>query len=189
VSYVRVKRGRASATYLRFEPPDESLAQLPTSKVVGLFALGLVGVLGGSHLLLHGALGLATAAGVPPVVIGLTVVAIGTSMPEIATCTAAAIKKQSGIGVGNILGADILNICWVAGLSAIANPLRAEMRVILIMFPAVAIIVGVMLVMLRWGYRLSRVNGAILLLLYLVYVAVLIAFVPRDALPVGVGAP
>lgn len=188
VSYVRVRRGRATMSELSFEPPDESLAQLSAGKTAAYFGLGLAGVLGGSHLLLQGAIGIAEAAGVPPVVVGLTIVAIGTSMPEIATCIASALKKQSGIGVGNILGADILNLCWVAGMSAIANPLRAEMRVILIMFPAVAVIVGLMLIMLRWDYRLSRWNGAVLLALYVVYVTILIALSPRGALTPGAAA-
>ncbi|MBP8130650.1 MAG: sodium:calcium antiporter [Candidatus Hydrogenedentes bacterium] len=187
VSYMRVRRGRAAADELPFEPPDERLVQLSAGKTAACFGLGLAGVLGGSHLLLQGAVGIAGAAGVPPVVVGLTIVAVGTSMPEIATCLASALKKQSGIGVGNILGADILNLCWVAGMSAIANPLRAEMRVILVMFPAVAVIVGMMLIMLRWDYRLSRWNGAVLLALYIVYIAVLLAFSPREAPIPGIG--
>lgn len=110
--------------------------------------------------------------------VGLTVVAIGTSMPEIATCVASALKKHSGIGLGNILGADILNICWVAGLSSIANPLHAERQVIFIMYPAVLVIVGAMLMMLRRDYSLKRWNGAVLLLLYVSYMVVLLLVAP-----------
>ncbi len=180
VSYVQVRRRQRAGdlTALPAEVPD--LEHLPAHKIVWLFLGGLIGVIGGSHLLLEGAVGLAVWAQLPTVVIGLTVVAIGTSMPEVATCVASAVKKQGGIGIGNILGADILNICWVAGLSSIANPLVAERRVVLIMFPAVLVIVAVMLAMLRCGYRLSRLNGAILLVLYVLYVCTLLYFAPRD---------
>ena len=61
------------------------------------------------------------ALGLPNVVIGLVVVALGTSIPEVATCIVAARKGQGALAVGNILGADILNICWIAGASALGQ--------------------------------------------------------------------
>ena len=75
----------------------------------------------------------------------LTLVALGTSIPEVATCISAARKGEGELAVGNILGADIMNICWVAGASAIANDLTLEKREIYFMFPSMFIIVGVML--------------------------------------------
>lgn len=177
VSYVLVRRRPAEAA-IELSVPDVDVVHLSGARVAALFFGGFLGVLGGSHLLLEGALGIAERAGLSPVVVGLTVVAIGTSMPEIATCVASAIKKHSGIGLGNILGADILNICWVAGLSSIANPLHAERQVIFIMYPAVVIIVGAMLMMLRRDYSLKRWNGAVLLLLFIGYMLVLFLVAP-----------
>lgn len=155
--------------------------QVKWRRVNLLFGAGLVGVLIGSELLVRGATGLAETLGFSPVVIGLTVTALGTSMPEIATCVASALKRESDIGVGNIIGADILNVCWVAGVSAIANPLVAERQVLLFMFPAAIIIVGAMVGMLRMGYRLKRWNGAILVALYCIYAFILLVFIAPPA--------
>ncbi|NLF56943.1 MAG: hypothetical protein GX580_04835, partial [Candidatus Hydrogenedens sp.] len=141
------------------------------------FVGGFLGVMFGSELLVRGATGIAAGLGMSPTVIGLTVVAIGTSVPEIATCVASVLKKQTQIGVGNIIGADILNICWVAGASAVANPLVADINIIWFMFPVALTLVGAMVVMLRCGYQLSRWNGAVLLALYAGYVVLLFTVV------------
>ena len=103
--------------------------------------------------------------------IALTLVAFGTSIPEVVTCIVAARKKEGAIAVGNILGADIMNICWVAGASSIANDLALSKKQIFFMFPSMFVIVGAMLIMLRMGYRLTRKKGLILFALYLVYLA------------------
>lgn len=158
---------------------EQAVASMSLPKIVGLFAGGIAGVLVGAELLIHGAVGVAAAFGLSPEVIGLTVVAIGTSVPEIVTCVASALKRQSQIGVGNIIGADILNICWVAGASAVANPLTAGINVIWFMFPAALVLVGAMVLLLRMGYNLTRWNGAALLALYAGYMALLLLGVGR----------
>jgi cation:H+ antiporter len=149
--------------------------------IVGLFVLGLAGVLIGSELLVVGARGIAEQMKISPAVIGLTVVAIGTSIPEIATAIASALKGHSGIGIGNILGADILNICWVAGLSAVANPMTIGKRTVYAMFPSMLVVVATMLILLRMGYRLSRWKGCVLVGLYVAYVILLLYLVPPGA--------
>lgn len=151
----------------------EAITHASLGKIILLFAAGLIGVLFGSHLLLEGAMGIAEFLEIPNVIMGLTVVALGTSTPEIATCVIAARKGKSGLAIGNIIGADILNICLVAGLSAIANPLSAAKKEIFFMFPAMLIIVFTMLTMLRFGYNLTRRNGIVLISLYLVYIVVM----------------
>ena len=82
---------------------------------------GLTGVIVSSHAIVLATPVVAAALGLPQVVIGLVVVALGTSIPEIATCIVAARKGQGALAVGNILGADILNICWIAGASALGQ--------------------------------------------------------------------
>ena len=111
--------------------------------------------------------------GISNAVIGLTVIAIGTSLPEIATAVTAARKGHGGIVVGNILGADILNICWIVGASAMVNPLVVEPRVIHFSFPAMLIIVGAMLVMMRTRHCLTKGEGVFLLALYGVYMGLI----------------
>jgi cation:H+ antiporter len=134
-----------------------------------LFVLGLVGIIGSSHFIVTSATSIARAIGIPEAVIALTLVALGTSIPEIATCIIAARKDEGALAVGNILGADIMNICWVAGLSAVANPLTLSKKEIAFMFPSMFVIVGAMLLMLRTGYRLTKLKGGVLLFLYAMY--------------------
>ena len=136
-----------------------------------IFAIGLAGIIGSSHFIVTSATSIAHYIGIPEAVIALTLVALGTSIPEIATCIIAARKGEGALAVGNILGADILNICWVAGLSAVANPLTLSGKQISFMFPSMFIIVGTMLLMLRTGYRLTKAKGVVLLGLYGIYVA------------------
>ncbi|MBN1966289.1 MAG: calcium/sodium antiporter [Anaerolineae bacterium] len=152
-------------------------AAMPVRRILLLFGAGAVGVYFGSSFLIHGATGLASVFQVPDVIAGLTVVAVGTSTPEIATVVASARRGESSVGVGNVIGADILNICWVAGVSAAANPLTAQKSVIWLMFPAMVIVVVTMLLMLRRKYQLGRRNGAVLLSLYATYAVVLVALV------------
>ena len=113
-----------------------------------------------------------TAAGISETIIGLTIVAIGTSLPEISTCIVAARKGHGEIAVGDIIGADILNILWIIGVSATIRPIHVAQETVVFSFVAMFIIVGAMLLMLRLGYRLDRKRGVILILLYVVYVVV-----------------
>jgi len=188
ITYIYLSRLRKAgeavvpAEELELEEIEAELGQMSTGKIALLFAVGLLGVLLGAKLLLAGAVGLAEAFGVPNVIIGLFVVALGTSVPEIATCVTSALKGKSGIGIGNIIGADILNICWVAGLSATANPLSAPKETMYVMFPGVFVIVIAMLGMLWHRYSLNRVHGVILLLLYVVY-AIITFSIAGEALP------
>ena len=162
---------------------EAHLQQMTTSKIAIYFVIGFIGVLGGSNLLLHGAFNIAESLGVSEFIIGAIVVAIGTSTPEIATCVSSALKGKGGIGVGSIIGSDIINICLVAGLSATVNPLTVNRTEIMYSFPVVFVIVVAMLSMLRYKYQLVRWNGAILVSLYGVYLFVTCFLMPHGAPP------
>ena len=146
-------------------PTARSLASL-----LFAFLLGLGGVILASRFVVVGATTLAGRLGVPESIIALTLVALGTSVPEVATSVVAAIKGEGALSVGNILGANIMNLCWVAGLSAMVNPLIITRQEMLLMFPALLIIVIVTLVVLYTRETLDRLEGAILLGAYGVYV-------------------
>jgi cation:H+ antiporter len=148
---------------------EQSIEGRGLSVLMLWFAAGLVGVLVCSHYIVESAIVIAGFLGISEAVIGLTVIAIGTSIPEIATAVTAARMGHGGIVVGNILGADILNICWIAGASAAVNPLVVPTDVIHFSFPAMLVIVGAMLVAMRTGYKLTKVEGVILLVFYGVY--------------------
>ena len=138
-------------------------------KIILFFILALAGIIIASEFVITSSVTIARSFHIPEAVIALTLIALGTSIPEVATCVAAARKKEGAIAVGNIIGADILNICWVAGASAIANTLTISRKEIYFMFPAMFIIVGAMLLMLWRGYRLTKAKGLVLLGLYGVY--------------------
>lgn len=133
------------------------------------FILALAGIIFSSGFIITSATTIARSFHISEAIIAMTLVAFGTSVPEIATCIVAARKGEGAIAVGNILGADIMNICWVSGASAIANNLILGRKDIFFMFPSMFIIVGAMLCMLRLGYSLTRNNGLILLSLYVLY--------------------
>ena len=141
------------------------------SGLIFWFCVGLAGVLISSHFIVDAATVVAAYFGVSEAVIALTIVAIGTSLPEVATSVAAARRGHGELMVGNILGADILNICWIAGASALANPLVVQPEVIHFSFPAMLIIVISMLVMMRTRHQLARGEGVFLLVLYVIYLA------------------
>jgi len=134
------------------------------------FLLGLGGVILASRFVVLSATTIATRLGVPESIIALTLVALGTSVPEVATSVVAAIKGEGALSVGNILGANIMNICWVAGVSAIANPLEISKGEMVLMFPALLIIVGITLIVLYTRETLSRMEGGVLLAGYSAYV-------------------
>ena len=171
------KKGRLALDDDDTSPPEE-LVKTSTIKVLLLFAAGLLGIVAASEFIILSATSIATSLRVPESVIALTLVALGTSIPEVATCVIAARKGHGQIAVGNIIGADILNIAWVAGASSIANPLILDHKQIYFMFPAMFIIVGVMLLMLRHKYSLTKTKGAALLILYLIYIAATIVVFP-----------
>jgi cation:H+ antiporter len=140
------------------------------------FALGLAGVIISSRIIIWSCLHIAEYFRVPEVVIGLTVIAIGTSLPEIGTCSAAARKGQGEIAAGDIIGADILNILWIIGVSSLVNPMHVSRKIIHFMFPWMLVIVSAMLLFMRIRYRMGKPKGIILLSLYAIYMLMTVKF-------------
>ena len=137
------------------------------------FIVGGLGVLVfGSRLLVDHSVSLAKALGVSEAVIGLTIVATGTSMPELATSVVAAIRKQPDIAIGNIVGSNIFNIFAILGIASIISPIRAPG--IAAVDYGVMIIFSVLLIPLLYtGRVLHRLEGAALFALYGVYLFIL----------------
>ncbi|MHC4883658.1 MAG: calcium/sodium antiporter [Planctomycetota bacterium] len=168
---------------------EEDYVGMGIGRMLLTFLLGLGGIIFASEFIVTSATSIAHAARVPESVIALTLVAFGTSIPEVATCISAARKGHGEIAVGNIIGADILNICWVAGASSLVNRLALTEKEIWFMFPAMFVIVGVMLILLRMNHVLTRRKGAVLFLLYLVYLAVSILLFPPQGDGAGATSP
>ena len=151
--------------------PDKSLRRLSV-----YFVLGLAGVVISSRLIIWSCLHIADYFRIPEIVIGLTIIAIGTSLPEIGTCIAAARKGEGEIAVGDIIGADILNILWIIGASSMVNPIHVSRNIVHFMFPWMFLIVGTMLVSMRINYRIGKPKGMILLSLYAIYLVMTAKF-------------
>jgi cation:H+ antiporter len=160
--------------------PSEQLKNLSLPKMCIIFTIGLLGILIASEFIVLSATSIAHTLHIPEAVIALTLVALGTSIPEVATCIIAARKGHGEIAIGNILGANILNICWVAGASAMANKLILSQREMFFMFPAMFIITITMLIALWTRSTLTKKEGALLLFLYFIYITFTMFFFPPE---------
>ncbi len=138
------------------------------------FAGGVVGVIVASEFLIDSSVFIARYIGVSEAVIGLTMIAIGTSLPEIATCVVSARRGYGDLAVGDIIGADILNILWIVGTAALVNPITVSKKVIYFAFPAMIVTVSTMLLLMRLGYKLQRWKGFMLLSIYVLYIGLMV---------------
>lgn len=136
---------------------------------------GLLGLVFGGKWIVDGAIKIAEGFNVSQSLIGLTVVAIGTSLPELATSAVAAYKKQSDIAIGNVVGSNIFNIFWILGLSAVINPLPfSKDSVIDIIMTIVASLILFLIMFIGKKHTVERWQGVIMILIYIGYVAYLI---------------
>lgn len=132
---------------------------------------GLVGLALGADLLVRGAVGLAEAAGVPPLLIGLSVVAFGTSLPELAAGVQAVLRKQSDIAVGNIVGSNVFNLLGVLGAAAMVRALPVGRETLFRDVAAVVLITLILWPLAASGRRITRFEGGVLVVAYLGYIA------------------
>ena len=141
---------------------------------------GLILLYFGANWLVQGAITLALHLGLSPLIVGLTVVALGTSVPEALVSVQAAIGHQGGIALGNVIGSNILNIALILGLSAFFNPLKVDSHLVKADVPLLA---GAtfMLVVLLEDFHISRMEGGFLLLCIVGYVAGNIMTVKRTS--------
>lgn len=144
-------------------PVLEEEAKEGLGRPVLLLALGLGGLLVGSEVLVSGALGVARSLGVPELLVGLTVVAVGTSIPEMATSTVAALRRESGLALGNVVGSNIANLTLVLGSAALLRPFDVHPGVVVRELPVV-LALSVLTLPLAWSdLRLQRWEGGVLL--------------------------
>lgn len=142
---------------------------------IALALVGLGAILAGADFLVTASLAVARRLDIPETVIGLTVVAVGTSLPELATSVVAALKRQTDIALGNIIGSNIFNVLGILGATALLAPLEVPAG---IAHYDVWVLVGVTALLLVFAFtraRITRFEGAVFLLLYAGYVAFLVA--------------
>ena len=145
---------------------------MPLRRALLWLGLGLLVLVGSSRLLVWGAVTIAQTLGVSDVVIGLTVVAIGTSLPELASCVVAARKGEDDIALGNVLGSCLFNTLAVVGLAGTIAPMDIEPSLLMRDLPMMAGLT-ILLFVMGWGFRgpgrINRVEGSLLVLAYLGY--------------------
>ncbi len=147
--------------------------------LVLLFAGGLVALIAGANLLVRGASTLAAALGISPLVIGLTVVAFGTSSPELAVSVQSAWSGKTDLAVGNVVGSNIFNVLLILGLSALIAPLVVAEQLVRKEVPFM-IAVSVLLLVLAQGGEISRTEGGVLFALVVGYTVYLIVAARRE---------
>lgn len=139
-------------------------------KDIAMILVGIAGIVGGGQLVVNGATGIAQALGVSEKVIALTIVAIGTSLPELVTSVVAARKGETDIAVGNVIGSNIFNILFIVGLTSTVRPLSLDFTTfidLIIMFVSSILV----FLMLRHNNRITRRKGICMLAMYVIYTA------------------
>lgn len=128
----QVHTARRGATVAAGGDIHDEVGDVPhgTTAIVGYLAAGLVGLPLAAHLTVSGATGIAERFGVSDAVIGLTVVAIGTSLPELATTLLATIKRSGAVAIGNVVGSNIFNIAGILGLTTLIAPVQVDQRIV-----------------------------------------------------------
>lgn len=155
------------------EMEDELPSAMPTSKAVIWFIIGLVVLLASSRLLVWGAVNIATTFGISDLVIGLTIIAIGTSLPELAASIASAMKNEHDLAIGNIIGSNIYNLLAVLSIPGLLSPGEFAIEVILRDLP---ILIGLTIALFFMGYsfknttgHINRLEGSVLLTAFIAY--------------------
>ncbi|MBE5882097.1 MAG: calcium/sodium antiporter [Lachnospiraceae bacterium] len=155
----------------RTEGEDVKLMSVPKSILFML--IGLAAIIGGGNLVVNNASLIAQALGMSETLVGLTIVAIGTSLPELVTSFVATRKGDTGIALGNAIGSNIFNILFILGIASVLTPINANTQ--LIIDTAILIVVCIMiLVFAKTSNKTSRVEGILCLASYLLYTAYII---------------
>jgi len=142
---------------------------MPWWKIIALLFVGLIGLPLGAEILVRSATSIATQFGVSEAVIGLTLVAIGTSLPELATTVMAAIRKQADVALGNVIGSNMFNILAIVGLSSFLGEIPVEARVMQVdiwVMAGASVLLGYFVLRAR---DITRLWGVFLIALYVVY--------------------
>lgn len=157
------------------EADGKRLAKMPVLKSIVFIAAGLAGLIFGGDKFVDGATGIARLMGVSDAIIGLTIVSIGTSLPELATSVVAALKKENGLAIGNVIGSNIFNVLFVLGSAATVKPLQFGD----VTHTDLWVLMGASLLfwICGWFFRrhlITRAEGALMLACYISYMVYLV---------------
>ena len=179
-SYWSETRAKAPSATLHAHEVEE-FSDVSMTLWVSLAALagGLACVIIGSKMLIVGAVSIAREAGMSEAVIGLTLVAVGTSLPELATGVVAALRRHTDVAIGNVLGSNIFNIMGMLGVTAIVTPVPIAAQIAGFDVWVMLAVAAVLIPFLVTGWRLDRIEAAAFLALYAAYTAALFFDLPQ----------
>jgi cation:H+ antiporter len=149
------------------EPEDEN-KKIPPMMAIEMVILGIVGIIMGGDIVVENASIIAANFGMSQTLIGLTIVAVGTSLPELVTSIVAARKGESDLALGNVIGSNVFNIVFILGFSSIISPMTVD---VLAIYDTVVLLAisALTLVFAKTNKRFSRSEGAVLLAIYVIY--------------------
>ncbi len=147
---------------------------------IGLLVLGFLCLMKGADWFVEGTAGIARKFGIPQIVIGLTIVAMGTSAPEAAVSVNAALQGNASISVGNVVGSNILNILIILGVTGVITTVAIQKSTLMIDIPFMLAITVVLAVVGFMGNSITRVEGIILLVLFIGYLAYLFVMAKKN---------
>ena len=156
-------------THKKIEPEGE-IENLSFLKAIILIILGLLGLYFGGRWVVNSAVKLALSLGISEELIGLSIVAIGTSLPELVTSAVAAVKKESDIAIGNVVGSNIFNITWILGLSSIIRPITFnQVSNLSLLICGAATVLLFLFIFFNKKRELNVISGIIFSLIYISY--------------------
>ncbi len=137
-----------------------------------MLTTGLAGLAKGADMVVNSAINLATAIGLSQAFIGISVVALGTSLPELAASAVAASKGESDISIGNVVGSNLFNICLVMGMVGFLNPMSIDKSILNFEFPAMLLISFILFGIAFFCHRITRKTGIFLIIFFIVYIVI-----------------
>lgn len=171
-TYTTVKAGLKQRAEAK-EDDEEAITVIPVWKSILILLVGLLGIVWGGDLSVEGAKEIARVFGLSEALIGLTIVAIGTSLPELVTSVVAALKGERGIALGNVIGSNIFNIFFILGISAAILPMNVSGTYLY----DILMLIGVMVITylpIAKTKKIGRLMGVIMMLVYVAYMVYLI---------------
>lgn len=152
----------------------ENIKSRPLTMSIILIVIGLAGVITGGNLVVDSAVALASSFGMSETLIGLTIVAIGTSLPELVTSIVAAKKGEADLALGNVIGSNIFNILFVLGISSVLNTITVSLDSVIDTALLIAVNIAVLSIVLVKKNSIGRFSGTAMILMYVLYTSYII---------------
>jgi cation:H+ antiporter len=170
IAWMVISSRRASARTGHEAP----VSTTPLWRSLLLLITGIVGLAQGADWFVEGAVSLAQGLGVSEQLIGVTIVAIGTSLPELVTSMVAAFKKEADISLGNLIGSNVFNLLGIIGISSMVTPIQVDHQAFHLDVMAMLTVSLLLYPLMRFGMRMGRWQGALLTVAYLAYIVLVL---------------